>query len=579
MNLVLRNFQIADSGNYQVIVANPVGTVVSASASLGTQPPRNLFRDNLTARPEIATNFVGSVSGPNTSATREPGEPEHAGKRGASSLWFTWRAPANGVATFKSDGSDFDTLLAVYTVIRGTNLFEIASNDDAGNAYTSEVSFNALQGQEYEIAVDGAKGASGNVVLSWTLDTTFDAEVPQIAQGPESQSVVPGEKVTLTVVVTNVVRQLDVSWFFNGKKIPGETKPTLTVSSVQPANVGVYAVNVASGRHEVKGLLAVVEIGRTRKAYTRDKANDAASESATAVELRPEGDRPLGLLDLRSSGGVAPPVAGIIGSQLLDNFGARTEVGERNHGGIVGGASRWFKLRVDPNIHTESLMILDTIGSAIDTVLAVYTGPNLLQLTAIASDNNGAPDGIRSLVKFRPVKGATYLAAVDGVNGVTGKIELNWRIGDEPSIATQPRLPDFVPAGTNVVLSAVATGTTNLFYQWRRNGIDLPGATNATLAVQNVQLSDSGTYEVEVSNFMGSVVSEPVALIVRFVDKPQPISDGKFRFPGFVPQGRRAWLETSTDLINWTRLRPVIAGGTIEELASSDGQFYRIVFE
>ena len=45
-----------------------------------------------------------------------------------------------------------------------------------------------------------------------------------------------------------------------------------------------------------------------------------------------------------------------------------------------------------------------------------------------ASDDNGAPDGVRSWVRF-PVTRGEYLVAVDGVNGASGDIKLNWKLG------------------------------------------------------------------------------------------------------------------------------------------------------
>jgi hypothetical protein len=46
-------------------------------------------------------------------ATRETGEPWHASKHGTNSVWYSWKAPCNGVARFATIGSTFETLLAV----------------------------------------------------------------------------------------------------------------------------------------------------------------------------------------------------------------------------------------------------------------------------------------------------------------------------------------------------------------------------------------------------------------------------------------------------------------------------------
>jgi hypothetical protein len=65
--------------------------------------------------------------------------------------------------------------------------------------------------------------------------------------------------------------------------------------------------------------------------------------------------------------------------------------------------------------------------------------------------------------------------------------------------------------GDTVMFSVVATGGP-LSYQWQRNGANLPGATNSSLTLTNVQAGNAGTYRVRVANPFGSVLSPPVSL-------------------------------------------------------------------
>src|SRR5262249_41096119 len=82
-----------------------------------------------------------------------------------------------------------------------------------------------------------------------------------------------------------------------------------------------------------------------------------------------------------------------------------------------------------------------------------------------------------------------------------------------PSITTQPASQN-AQAGSNVTFSVVAGGTAPLGYQWKKDGADIPGATGATLTLTNVQLSDAGSYGVEVSNNAGVATSDPATLTV-----------------------------------------------------------------
>jgi hypothetical protein len=117
----------------------------------------------------------GSTTGSNVDATKEPGEPQHAGNPGGASVWYSWTAPASGDTTITTEGSSFDTLLGVYTGSSVGSLTEVTSNDDANFPLdsTSSVTFNASAGTTYRIAVDGYDGPQsglheGSVALNWS---------------------------------------------------------------------------------------------------------------------------------------------------------------------------------------------------------------------------------------------------------------------------------------------------------------------------------------------------------------------------------------------------------------------------
>src|SRR5205814_9527834 len=89
------------------------------------------------------TGSSGTWTGSNASATKETGEPNHAGNACGHSIWFSWTAAAGGATTFKTAGSSFDTLLAVYTVTAVGALTQVAANDDADGTLQSRVAFTA----------------------------------------------------------------------------------------------------------------------------------------------------------------------------------------------------------------------------------------------------------------------------------------------------------------------------------------------------------------------------------------------------------------------------------------------------
>ena len=69
--------------------------------------------------------------------------------------------------------------------------------------------------------------------------------------------------------------------------------------------------------------------------------------------------------------------------------------------------------------------------------------------------------------------------------------------------------------GGSISFSATVTGAAPLAYQWQFGGTNLPGATNATLMLTNVQFAQAGNYSVAVTNLLGSAQSSSAALTVK----------------------------------------------------------------
>ena len=88
-----------------------------------------------------------------------------------------------------------------------------------------------------------------------------------------------------------------------------------------------------------------------------------------------------------------------------------------------------------------------------------------------------------------------------------------------PAFVLQPTSKDLFK-GESVALSALATGSLPLTYQWQKNDTNVVGATNATLILTNLQPADSGTYTVIVTNGAGNVTSDAAILNVSDATKP-----------------------------------------------------------
>jgi hypothetical protein len=86
-----------------------------------------------------------------------------------------------------------------------------------------------------------------------------------------------------------------------------------------------------------------------------------------------------------------------------------------------------------------------------------------------------------------------------------------------PYITTQPQ-SQTLGEGSSASLSVTATGTAPLRYQWRFNGANLPGATNANLSFPSISATQAGPYAVVITNLGGAVTSTVATIIVSTLD-------------------------------------------------------------
>lgn len=137
------------------------------------------------------------------------------------------------------------------------------------------------------------------------------------------------------------------------------------------------------------------------------------------------------------------------------------------------------------------------------TPIAGATSTNLL-LTSIQSSNAG-----------------NYYAVVTNSTSAATSAVASLTVFRAPQIVSQPSPVASVRAlGESIGYSVGATAATPVNYYWRTNGVNIPGATAASLNFASVQLANAGNYSVLVSNAFGMVTSSVVSLTVVTTNYP-----------------------------------------------------------
>lgn len=124
----------------------------------------------------------------------------------------------------------------------------------------------------------------------------------------------------------------------------------------------------------------------------------------------------------------------------------------------------------------------------------------------------GTPGQMReSSVAYDSARGA--LVAFGGESNPITSNTFTLLLPVAPSFTAHP-LADWAFVGSSISLSVQAAGVPAPTFQWRRNGIDIPGATTATLSINSAMPEDAGVYDCVATNTCGSTTSLPARVAV-----------------------------------------------------------------
>ncbi|NES03041.1 MAG: S8 family serine peptidase [Okeania sp. SIO2F4] len=377
------------------------------------------------------TGSAANVEAFNFEATTEDGEPLHAEneleENGGSSVWWNWTAPTSSPVTITTNGSDFDTVLAIYTGDSVSDLTEVASDDDSGQELESLVTFEAVEGTNYKIAVDGFSGEQGNIVLDLVQQTT-----PIANDNFADSATLAGTSANATANNVNASKESDepnhaendggssIWWDWTAPESGLVNIDTFnsnfdTLLAAYTGSSLLELTEVASnddgGFGTQSQILFAVEAGTNYKIAV-DGFDGAAGDVELALSLQ---------TDLLANDNFANRIS-LNDTNIFTgrNEAATSEPGEPAHAENDGGASLWWTYTAPES----GTVTINTDGSNFDTILAAYTGSTLAELTEVASNDDTVDFGAQSEIIFDVEANETYNIAVDGFDGAFGNINL-----------------------------------------------------------------------------------------------------------------------------------------------------------
>jgi Metallo-peptidase family M12/FG-GAP-like repeat/FG-GAP repeat len=177
--------------NAQLRFITSLAVVLNTSGFSLTAP----FNDNFSDA-RVISGPTGTIGGSTVLATKEPGEPNHVGSNGGTSIWYRWTAPASERFYFQTFGSSFPTVIAIYT---GASVDMLTSVVSSSSSVPEYVEFTATPGTTYQIAIDGVTGDTGSTVLNWNTGSLSNDNFPNAREIRGTSSSVNGDNTNFTL--------------------------------------------------------------------------------------------------------------------------------------------------------------------------------------------------------------------------------------------------------------------------------------------------------------------------------------------------------------------------------------------
>ena len=456
-----------DAGSYSVSVGGTCGATVNSTAAT------------------VVVNTPVSITTPPASTTVCAG----------ASITLSVGATGTGLTyQWKKSGINIENATSATYAITSS-----ATTADAGY-YTVEVS-----------------GTCGTSVVSENAIVLVNTAPTITTQPTASTTICAGTPLSLEVVATGTA--LTYQWRKDNVDITNANSLTYEVPTSTTSDAGTYSVAIggtcmpsATSANAVVVVNAPASI-TTQPAASTTVCTDAAvtlSVEATGTNVTYQWKKNGVNIDNATSSTYS------ITSATVNDAGYYSVVVSAICGESVVSTNAILTVNTPPSIATQPTASTTICEGASIALAVAATGTGLTYQWRKGSDViANATEATYSIPTSTVDDAGTYSVAIGGVCGSATSTNAVVVVNTLPVITTQPTTLTTVCPGATISLSVVATGT-GVTYQWRKNGNDIAGSTEATYTVASATTSNSGAYSVLVSGTCSpSVVSQQATVIVN----------------------------------------------------------------
>lgn len=342
---------------------------------------------------------------------------------------------------------------------------------------------------------------------------------PSITNQPSSLVVTQGQSATFTVGATGTPLPT-YQWFKSGVALLGATNSSYSIASTLEHDGGQYWAVVSNFLGKATSSVVTLTVITPATITLQPSSTTVGEGSNTVLQASVDGTAVTTQWYKNNS----PIGAPVTLSGPTDRSLQLTAVQLNDSGDYFFTVSNLFGQftseiatvtvqRYPPIINTQPASQHIPVGGSLSLFVDTSGTTLNFQWQKDGADVFGATASALLSTNVALTDAGSYTVIVSNpLNTITSAVALI-DIGYPPTVTNQP------PSATNIVgdtvtLSAGVDGTGPIQFLWLLNGSALNNATNATLTLTNVQLSDAGTYVLSATNVYGGTTSSNAVLLV-----------------------------------------------------------------
>lgn len=467
---------LVDSGSvFRCIVSNSAGVDTSDNALLKVS--RDIVAPTITTQPVLQSVKEGQMA------------------------TFSVRAAGTAPITFQWQKDDVD----------------IAGATDSN--YTTPATTLSDSGLLFRCIVSNPAGVDTSDKA--LLQVSVNPIAPTITTQPTQQSVTEGEPATFTVSATGTA-PLSYQWQKGGVDVSGATNSSYTTPATALADSGLVfrciVNNIAGADTSDNALLIVNSMPVKPTITTQPKPNTVLLGETATFSLIATGTSPLSFqwqkdeVDIPGATNPSYPTPAV--TKLDDGAVYRCIVS--NSIGKDTSDNATLSVHWAPEITTQPVSQTVEAGNLVTISVTASGNPNVLtyQWKKNGVNISGATSNSHTITSVQVADAGSYTVDVTNVVSTVTSDAAILTIHTAPTISTHPSSQTIVE-GNLATFSVIADGNPIPTYQWKKDNVDIAGATNSTYQIASVQESDADNYTVDVTNVVATVTSNIAVLTVH----------------------------------------------------------------